>query len=59
MEDYSECTKKPSTDVYVAGCLTKIEEFVNSNTNLVGGIGIGIALLQILGVIVAWKVSKK
>ena len=59
MKDYSECTKKPSTDVYVAGWLTKIKEFVKSNTNLVGGIGIGIALLQILGVIVAWKVSKK
>jgi len=57
-EDYSKCTKKSSTDYYEDGCLTKIEDFVKSNTNLVGGIAIGIALFQILGVIIAWKIPK-
>ena len=56
--DFSSCTRKPSTDVYEDGCLTKVEEFVKSNTNLVGGIAIGIALFQILGVIIAWKIPK-
>merc|ERR1712010_357404 len=46
--DFKSCTKGSSNAVYEEGCLTKIEDFVKSNTNLVAGIGIGIAVFQIL-----------
>ena len=61
--DFKECKKGPSGDVFGPpgsnGCYTKMETFVKSETNLVGGIGIGIALLQVLGVIIACKIPKE
>jgi len=61
--DFKTCKRGQSGgDIYPPlgsnGCLTKMEAFVNSNMNLVGGIGIGIALLQILGIIIACKIPK-
>ena len=57
--DFKECNKAPSGDILLTdGCYTKIDTFVKSETNLVGGIGIGIALLQVLGVIIACKIPK-
>ena len=58
-DDFKKCKSDRSPgDLYPDGCLTKVEDFVKSNTNLVGGISIGIALFQILGVIIACKIPK-
>jgi len=56
---YRECSKGATGEKYTTGCLDKIEDFAKSNMSLVGGIGIGIALLQVLGVIIACKIPKE
>jgi len=59
-ETWQKCTSgKSSGDLYSDGCLTKIETFAEDNMKLVGGIAIGIALLQVLGVIIACKIPKE
>ena len=44
--------------MYKEGCFTKVVNTVNSEATLVGGIGIGIALIQVLGVVIACKLPK-
>ena len=51
--------KGKSSEKYEVGCLTKVEEFVHSEAKFVGGISIGIALIQVLGVVIACKLPKE
>lgn len=44
--------------IYTTGCLFKLEDEVKENIVAVGGAGVGIAFLQILGVILACCLSK-
>jgi len=39
--------------VYADGCYTTITNFINDNLIIVGGVGIGLAFIQIMGVICA------
>lgn len=41
------------------GCWPKLEELVLNNVNLVGGIVIGIAFAQVIGVVTAYCIAKK
>jgi len=56
---YADCEKGKSSEKYEVGCLTKVEEFVHSEAKFVGGISIGIALIQVLGVVIACKLPKE
>ena len=58
--DFKTCeSTKSSTDLYGDGCLTKVEAFVKGKVNLAGGISIGVCLLQVFGVIFAFKRGKE
>ncbi|XP_078318606.1 CD151 antigen-like isoform X2 [Crassostrea virginica] len=39
-----------STTIYQQGCFSKLLVWIQENVNLVGGIGIGVALFQLLGI---------
>jgi tetraspanin-7 len=45
------CDTSSVTDIYTEGCYTKLTSFMNSNFNLIGGVAIGFAFLQLLGAI--------
>lgn len=44
--------------IYTKGCLNKLEEVVASNIATVGGVGIGIAMAQFVGIIFACLLAK-
>ncbi|CAH3106955.1 unnamed protein product [Pocillopora meandrina] len=47
------CSKGNSSNIYQEGCSQALQDFVKSKMAVVGGIGVGIAILQILGVVFA------
>lgn len=47
------CSKGNSPSIYQEGCSQALQDFVKSKMAMVGGIGVGIAILQILGVVFA------
>ncbi|XP_006812898.1 tetraspanin-33-like, partial [Saccoglossus kowalevskii] len=52
-----DTTDKSSAEVsdriYTVGCISQLVKFVNSNLYLIGGVSLGIAVLQILGIFLA------
>jgi len=46
-------TTKGADDINQEGCFKKLEEFVVDNVAIIGGVGIGIAILQIIGVLIS------
>lgn len=51
--------KDPWTDLHKNGCLEKFQAFVEGNVYLVGGVGIAVALVQLLSVITGCCLAKK
>ncbi|KAK2149936.1 hypothetical protein LSH36_430g01018 [Paralvinella palmiformis] len=56
--DVSKCTKNqcPVPDpvtIYTKGCLQQLSKWVEGNIYLIGGVGIGLAFVQIVGIILA------
>jgi len=49
----------PFTGLHTKGCLKKFQGFVESNVYLVGGVGIAVALVQLLSVITGCCLAKK
>jgi len=39
--------------IYTEGCLTRIRELVQSNITIVGGVGIGVLVFQLLNILLA------
>jgi len=56
--DNAFATGADLTNINEAGCVQLLEEFIVDKVAIIGGIGIGIALLQIIGVIIACKIPK-
>jgi CD63 antigen len=50
---------KPFTGLHTEGCLEKFQAFVEGNVYLVGGVGIAVALVQLLAVITGCCLAKK
>ncbi|XP_077992662.1 tetraspanin-33-like [Glandiceps talaboti] len=52
-----DTTDKPaaavSDQIYVTGCIDKLVSYVNSNVYLIGGLAIGVAIIQVIGIILA------
>jgi len=46
-------TTKGAEDINQVGCFKLLEEFVQDNVAIIGGVGIGIAILQIIGVLIS------
>lgn len=44
--------------IYTEGCLTKFETFVKDNIFIVGGVGIGLAFVQIVGILFAFCLAR-
>ena len=44
---------KGADDINQEGCFKLLEEFVVDNVAIIGGVGIGIAILQIIGVLIS------
>ncbi|EZA58822.1 CD63 antigen [Ooceraea biroi] len=42
-----------SIHIYGEGCMTKLQSAIENNAMILGGVGIGIALIQLIGVIFA------
>lgn len=53
------CGKLPSNPKYKQGCLVKFVGDIKGNVPIVAGVGVGIALIQIIGVITACVIGKK
>ncbi|KAJ7373745.1 hypothetical protein OS493_011354 [Desmophyllum pertusum] len=49
----SKCSAGKKPVIYTEGCSTALQDFVRSKMATIGGIGVGIAILQILGVVFA------
>ncbi|XP_022323550.2 CD63 antigen-like [Crassostrea virginica] len=43
---------------YTEGCLTKFETFVKDNVFIIGGVGIGLAFVQIIGILFAFCLAR-
>jgi CD63 antigen len=50
---------QPFTDLNSDGCLTKFYDFVENNAFLVGGVGIGIIIIQLISVIAGCCLAKR
>lgn len=50
-----QCTKE---QIYPVGCLSKLGDFVRSNTSIVEGVGIGLAVVQLLGILFSCYLAK-
>jgi CD63 antigen len=48
------CGAKSTTGIYTSGCYSKFKEFFESRILIVAGIGIGIGLVELLGIIFAF-----
>ena len=48
-----------SCKTYVVGCKHKVENFVQKNLALIGGVGLGFALVQVLGIAFACCLMRK
>ncbi|XP_061183828.1 CD63 antigen-like [Saccostrea echinata] len=46
------------TNIYTEGCLSKFETFVKDNIFIVGGVGIGLAFVQIVGILFAFCLAR-
>lgn len=44
--------------IYTEGCLTKFETFVKDNVFIIGGVGIGLAFVQIVGILFAFCLAR-
>lgn len=44
--------------IYTEGCLTKFETFVKDNVFIIGGVGIGLAFVQIIGILFAFCLAR-
>lgn len=51
------CTTK-SDNIYKDGCEPKVKRILDQGTYIIGGVGIGIAVVQILGVIFACALAR-
>ncbi|KAK7864770.1 hypothetical protein R5R35_012266 [Gryllus longicercus] len=47
------CTSTDVNNVHSEGCLVKMGEFITNNAVALGGVGIGIAVVQFLGIVLA------
>ncbi|XP_048757158.1 CD63 antigen-like [Ostrea edulis] len=57
----STCTGLASDipgNIYTEGCLTKFENYVKDNIFIVGGVGIGLAFVQIVGILFAFCLAR-
>lgn len=61
--EITDCAKgknfKPWAGLHTEGCLKKFQAFVEGNVYLVGGVGIAVALVQLLSVIAGCCLAKK
>jgi hypothetical protein len=53
------CGKEAAKQKYEQGCLVKFVDDIKGNVPIVAGVGVGIALIQIIGVITACVIGKK
>ncbi|CAG0916382.1 unnamed protein product [Notodromas monacha] len=50
------CTASSDT-LYRSGCLDKLSDFMKDNITIIGGMGIGIAFIQLIGIVFACRLS--
>lgn len=49
----SKCTRTNVKDMYSEGCVKGLEDFLKSHLAVVGGVGVGIAFIQLIGILFA------
>jgi CD63 antigen len=54
LEGAGDCTSSPGRDnVYQDGCMMKFTAWIEDNIFIIGGVGIGLAFVQIMGIVLA------
>ncbi|ELU15050.1 hypothetical protein CAPTEDRAFT_151708 [Capitella teleta] len=58
LDDLDCVTKPTAANVYTSGCMQKFSIWIGDNIFIIGGVGIGLAFVQVLGVIISCCLGK-